>query len=685
VPIVKSVLVRLRSDGAKQAKADMDGLAVRARELAAMDPTIKLSVEDRAAMARLAALRFQLQALKASGDRVGLNRVAGELRLLGANADSPRAKLAALRLEMLALREAIGGGGGPGGAAGGGGSLIGSIGGPGVAIGIGAALTALTSGLGGVIPMLAAATLGVGAFGALALPTFMKVTGAVSQIAADTLAYSRATTAASKNTALQKIRDDWKALDPAQRQAVHSIQALQKMFSQMAKAFEPVVMPLFNQALRTVRTLLPDLLPLAKSAAGGIGELLKGFDGFAKSPGFKAFMANMSQLAGPSIKVIGEGLAQITIALFKLVVSLENPNMFRAAKYFFEGIAGVINGLAWFIAGSTVMIVRLLHDTAVAFDHARHTIADFAHNVAAHFGEVRHATAHTFDAMRHDVADFAHQAAAHFDEVRHTVATWAHNVAHAFDVFRAAQGKFGAFQNDITWGFNHIRHVTAVVLDFMRHETAVVFHFIWHTAASAVDQTRHAIASAFDAIRGTLARWAADTGRFVDRAVAWFRGLPGRVLGVLAGLPGMLFSAGSNAIGRLAAGMLSRIGDIISAGKTIASKVAGFFGLSPAKEGPLSGGGAPEIRGAHFARDFARGLAGQSGYVGGAAGVMARAAGPAGGPGGGGHGGVLRLEVVGGGGGMLDQLFITWLKNYVRVTGGGGPQSVQRSLGQVWR
>ena len=49
----------------------------------------------------------------------------------------------------------------------------------------------------------------------------------------------------------------------------------------------------------------------------------------------------------------------------------------------------------------------------------------------------------------------------------------------------------------------------------------------------------------------------------------------------------------------------------------------------------------------------------------------------------GGAGGVLRLEITGGGGNGLDQMFITWLKEKVRVIGGGGPDSVQRALGRT--
>jgi hypothetical protein len=58
---------------------------------------------------------------------------------------------------------------------------------------------------------------------------------------------------------------------------------------------------------------------------------------------------------------------------------------------------------------------------------------------------------------------------------------------------------------------------------------------------------------------------------------------------------------------------------------SIASKVAGFFGLSPAREGPLAGGGAPFIRGMHFTRDIAQGIISGRGQVAYAASQIANA------------------------------------------------------------
>lgn len=206
------------------------------------------------------------------------------------------------------------------------------------------------------------------------------------------------------------------------------------------------------------------------------------------------------------------------------------------------------------------------------------------------------------------------------------------------------------------------------------------FGSVWGDIESLVREVLSNIESFFDSA------WRAIKSGVVsalDDLLNLFGGLPRRILGALASLPGMMLQAGEHAIDSLIDGLSSGIGKIGSVMGGIASKVAGFIGLSPAKEGPLSGGGAPYIRGMHIPQDIAAGInAGLPGLAS-AANRMAGAAGI--GPGGvrgygTGGGGALTLEVVGGGSG-LDELFITWLKEKVRVKGGGGNYSVQKALG----
>src|SRR5215472_12852062 len=103
MPLVKPVWVKVKVDGAAEARAAMADLAARGRALEDMDPTIKVKV-DTDAIHKLAAMRAELSALTGAKDIEGLKNLAGRLRALGDGSESARVKLRALNLELAAAR-----------------------------------------------------------------------------------------------------------------------------------------------------------------------------------------------------------------------------------------------------------------------------------------------------------------------------------------------------------------------------------------------------------------------------------------------------------------------------------------------------------------------------------------------------------------------------------------------------
>ena len=207
--------------------------------------------------------------------------------------------------------------------------------------------------------------------------------------------------------------------------------------------------------------------------------------------------------------------------------------------------------------------------------------------------------------------------------------------------------------------------------------------------------------SVLDRVTGDVRNWEMDIGHEFEHlfdllgqytrtglsdVVHWFEGLPALILRALSNLGSMMYSAGRHVISSLLDGVKSMVGDVGHVIGSIASKVAGFFGLSPAREGELSGSGAPEIRGAHFAAAFASGMLGGNAAVRSAAARLAASAGmgAAAGSGFAGAGGVAGAPMVlqiqlGSGGSGLDQQFMTWLKNAVRA-GGGDPRMFNKKV-----
>jgi phage-related protein len=185
------------------------------------------------------------------------------------------------------------------------------------------------------------------------------------------------------------------------------------------------------------------------------------------------------------------------------------------------------------------------------------------------------------------------------------------------------------------------------------------------------------ITGTFDLIRGIFevfvnlleGHWSAAWHDITSTA----RELLGQLISIIttmtAGFGRLLWNAGVALVKGLIGGITSMFGAVGSAVGSLAHKVAGFFGLSPAIEGPLSGGGAPYIRGQHFAADFAAGmLSGQQAaaqaaarlaeITGGSPATSSRYAALAAAGGDGGYAGSLAATPGGGGSGPMVQVII---------------------------
>jgi len=173
---------------------------------------------------------------------------------------------------------------------------------------------------------------------------------------------------------------------------------------------------------------------------------------------------------------------------------------------------------------------------------------------------------------------------------------------------------------------------------------------------AAATSAGHAIASAFKSVvsgavsfqEGVDRAFMAvvrGAGNMVSGVVHFVSSLPGKIKGFFAGAAGWLVSAGKNIIQGLINGIESMVSAVGSAIGRIASTIRSFLPFSPAKQGPLSGQGSPDIAGRRIAvmlaggmDSGARGVALAAGRLAGAAGISPAAAAA-------GHGGEVHLHV----------------------------------------
>lgn len=399
----KSVRLFLLGDN-KDARAKIEEVDLKAEELAAKHPELKIGIDAAKAQTELALLRAEIKKTVDAGDKKGfLSGTDSALRTLTEKIPVVGGLLSTLSEKagngIAGLAEKIAGDSA--------GSLVSAFSavgrvassgaGLGVAVGVlGAAATeagALTTGV-------AAAGAGLGAFGVLALPTLHAISGAYTKLNTDQLAYKDALTKTARNTALAHIRQDWASLDPAQREAVKGLQGIVGQFHAMSKALEPQAMRLFGQGLGVVSKNMGLLLPLAQSVVPALGSITRMIgDGF-KSKTMAGFLSQMRSLAGPVLLAVASG----TKGLIKDVIGL--MRVFSQ-----KDVINSIN-IAFRILGATISaITGFIKISMGAWDDLQNpmrAVRQVSHLVGAGFDDLRHAGSLTFSALSRDAASMSH-------------------------------------------------------------------------------------------------------------------------------------------------------------------------------------------------------------------------------------------------------------------------------------
>lgn len=133
--------------------------------------------------------------------------------------------------------------------------------------------------------------------------------------------------------------------------------------------------------------------------------------------------------------------------------------------------------------------------------------------------------------------------------------------------------------------------------------TAITTLIRW--VAQAAGGIASFVSTGINAIRGFATAVASSIGGALD----WFRRLPSTILSAVGNLGNLLYTAGRNVIQGLIRGVTSMVGAVGDAIGGVVTKIRNFLPFSPAKEGPLSGRGAPDLAGRKVAEMLAHGLA----------------------------------------------------------------------------
>ena len=284
--------------------------------------------------------------------------------------------------------------------------------------------------------------------------------------------------------------------------------------------------------------LAPVALGVAAFAAGAVPEIEKIWN--AVSKGGKAWrdLSPAEKQAGDELKSLKADFADVVKAVrpevikgfadaLKIVKDLM-PAIIPLAREAGRAIDGFLGHIAtWLQSSSGQKFIKYLETEG---PHALKTFGAVLWDTAQVAGRTFDFLRNAGDSWWRNLHQILHDTDVDFDDSRHAVADWGHNV----DVW-----------------FDRIRHDAATM---------------GHDVAAAFDQDRH-----------DIAQWAGDVQHDVDLVTGFFRALPGRILGALAALPGMLFSLGERVIDGLWNGIKSAVGGLLSFVSGIAGDISHAF------------------------------------------------------------------------------------------------------------
>jgi phage-related protein len=196
--------------------------------------------------------------------------------------------------------------------------ISGRLGNIGQNLGKGGGIFAGASGVLAMAAPLGAAGVAMGAFGAIAIPVLAKVETAHKQLLAAQLQYTKAATAAGRASALKAEQRATEGLTASQKGLMGQVDGLKASWGKLENQMTPVIVTVASLGIKLATALMPVLSALAQAGAGVLAPLIEMLTRFVKSPFFTQFTATLTVLADQMGQVLGPAL----IGLLRLFMQL---------------------------------------------------------------------------------------------------------------------------------------------------------------------------------------------------------------------------------------------------------------------------------------------------------------------------------------------------------------------------
>lgn len=362
------------------------------------------------------------------------------------------------------------------------------------------------------------------------------------------------------------------------------------MVVSLLKTLIPVIMPIVQALMGALMPVVQSLAPVITQLGAVLGTIL-GAALKALMPIFDALLPVISELLvsvlTPLVPVLGQvgelflALMPAIVPLVELIVALLNvalrpliqfmPYIAAFSQLMISAITAIVGPIAQAIGWVAKLLQKLLTTGAVK------------DAVVAAWNAIKSATSAVFGW----ISDFV---SARWNYLKNITST----------VWNTIKTMITMHINNVKAVLNSIGGVISKVIGFFQRARS--------GASSALSSMRSAVSSAVSSIIGFFGRMVSSATGRISSLISTVRGIGGRIKSAVGNLGRLLVNAGRAVIQGLIDGIGQKLGALRAKASSAASTIRNLFPFSPAKEGPLSGSGSPDIAGAKIADMIATGL-----------------------------------------------------------------------------
>lgn len=398
------------------------------------------------------------------------------------------------------------------------------------------------------------------------------------------------------------------ALQPILPVIASLIRQLAPVVAQVGTALGSILAPVIGVVAQLLSTLVPVIMPIVQALMGALMPVIT-----ALAPVITALGRVISTILGAALKALMPVFTALLPVVSELLVSVLTPLV---------PILGLVGELFLALMPAIVPLVSLLVALLTQGMRPLQAAIPVVATVLRFLIQALIAIVGPIAAAIGWVAKFLQKLLTSRGVGSVVIGVW--NAIKS-----ATSAVFGFIKAYITGVWSIIRSVTLTVWNFIKSAitsrintikavmrtigaavSAVVGFFgrMRSGAASALSSMRAAVSSAVSAVVGFFGRLVSGAASRISSLISTVRGIGGRIRSAVGNLASLLVGAGRAVIQGLINGISNKLGSL----RNMASKAAGvvrkLFPFSPAKEGPLSGRGSPDIAGAKIATMVAEGL-----------------------------------------------------------------------------